>query len=151
MTAPHDGAPHDEAAPKDMSAPPDEAAAKRGARNDGGRTMNGTSNGTGTPDRELLPIATGAQTLAVVRTLLRGHRLLTVSAVTVLVLGTGIGMLTAPLLGRIVDLVVAQRGPGALTVPMVLLLTVATARGVATRRRQLARRPPRGDRAREPA
>ncbi|MFK4693878.1 ATP-binding cassette subfamily C protein [Streptomyces pristinaespiralis] len=125
-------APHDEAAPKDMSAPPDEAAAKRGARNDGGRTMSGTSNGTGTPDRELLPIATGAQTLAVVRTLLRGHRLLTVSAVTVLVLGTGIGMLTAPLLGRIVDLVVAQRGPGALTVPMVLLLTVATARGVAT-------------------
>ncbi|MGP3980092.1 ABC transporter ATP-binding protein [Streptomyces sp. KR80] len=85
-----------------------------------------------TPDRELLPTATGAQTLAVVGALLRRHRLLAVSAVTVLVIGTGIGLLTAPLLGRIVDLVVEQRGPGSLTVPMILLLAVAVARGVAT-------------------
>lgn len=93
-----------------------------------GRTMSGTS----ARDRELLPIATGAQTLAVVGGLLRGHRLLAVSTVTVLVVGTGIGLLTAPLLGRIVDLVVEQRGAGSLTVPMVLLLAAAVARGVAT-------------------
>ncbi|MHC0430306.1 ABC transporter ATP-binding protein [Streptomyces sp. O3] len=85
-----------------------------------------------TPDRALLPIATGAQTLAVIRSLLRGHRLLAASAVTVLVIGTGIGLLTAPLLGRIVDLVVEQRGAGALTLPMVLLLAVAVGRGIAT-------------------
>ncbi|MFJ8076647.1 ABC transporter ATP-binding protein [Streptomyces sp. NPDC096176] len=95
---------------------------------DDGRTMSGP----GTPERELLPTATGAQTLSVVRKLLRRHRLLTVGAVTVLVVGTGIGLLTAPLLGRIVDLVVDQRGAAALTVPMVLLLAVAVARGVAT-------------------
>ncbi|MFF7177668.1 ABC transporter transmembrane domain-containing protein [Streptomyces sp. NPDC008121] len=95
---------------------------------DEGRTMSGP----GTPERELLPTATGARTLAVVRELLRRHRLLAVGAVTVLVLGTAIGLLTAPLLGRIVDLVVDRRGAAALTVPMVLLLVVALARGIAT-------------------
>ncbi|QES52742.1 multidrug ABC transporter permease [Streptomyces venezuelae] len=100
-------------------------------------TDTGTDTGTGAgaaaaADRDLLPIASGAQTLAALRALLRGHRLLTVSAVTVLLLGTGIGLLTAPLLGRIVDLVVEQRGPDSLTVPMVLLVVVALARGAAT-------------------
>ncbi|MFF1956199.1 ABC transporter ATP-binding protein [Streptomyces sp. NPDC058220] len=89
-------------------------------------------SGTGTPERELLPTADGARTLAVVRGLLRRHRLLTVGAVTVLVLGTGTGLMTAPLLGHIVDLVVDERGAAALTVPMLLLLTVAVARAVAT-------------------
>lgn len=89
-------------------------------------------SGPGTSERELLPTATGAQTLSVVRALLRRHRLLALAAVTVLVVGTGIGMLTAPLLGRIVDLVVDKRGPASLTVPMVLLLAVAVARGIAT-------------------
>ncbi|MEV8394194.1 MULTISPECIES: ABC transporter ATP-binding protein [unclassified Streptomyces] len=89
-------------------------------------------SGPGTPERELLPTATGAQTLAVVRGLLRRHRPLTVGAVTVLVVGTGIGLLTAPLLGHVVDLVVDERGASALTVPMLLLLAVAVARAVAT-------------------
>ncbi|MEV6424559.1 ABC transporter ATP-binding protein [Streptomyces sp. NPDC051662] len=89
-------------------------------------------SGPGTPERELLPTATGAQTLAVVRGLLRRHRPLAVGAVTVLVVGTGIGLLTAPLLGHIVDLVVDERGASALTVPMLLLLAVAVARAVAT-------------------
>ncbi|MFD3328054.1 ABC transporter ATP-binding protein [Streptomyces sp. NPDC058701] len=93
-----------------------------------GRTMSGPS----TPERELLPTATGAQTAGVLGALLRGHRLLAVTALTVLVLGTGVGLLTAPLLGRIVDLVVERRGSASLTVPMVLLLVVAVARGVAT-------------------
>ncbi|MFI2345843.1 ABC transporter ATP-binding protein [Streptomyces sp. NPDC019443] len=102
--------------------------------NDEGREMTEprTADRGESGDRELLPTATGAQTFAAVRELLRHHRLLAVLAVTVLVAGTGIGLLTAPLLGRIVDLVAAQRGAGSLTVPMVLLLAVAVARGVAT-------------------
>jgi ATP-binding cassette subfamily C protein len=103
--------------------------------NDEGREMTEPRAADGDHDRgdrALLPTATGAQTFAAVRTLLRGHRLLTVLAVTVLVTGTGIGLLTAPLLGRIVDLVADQRGTGALTGPMVVLLVVAVARGVAT-------------------
>lgn len=81
--------------------------------------------------RELLPTATGAQTLAALGAPLRRHRLLAALAIGVLVTGTGIGLLTAPLLGRLVDLVIAQRGTSALTVPMVLLVAVAVARGVA--------------------
>jgi ATP-binding cassette subfamily C protein len=83
-------------------------------------------------ERVLLPTASAAQTLGAVRTLLRQHRLLALSSGVVLVIGTGIGLLTAPLLGRIVDLVAEQRGPGALTVPMALLLVVAMARGIVT-------------------
>ncbi|MBF6056527.1 multidrug ABC transporter permease [Streptomyces eurocidicus] len=86
----------------------------------------------GTPDRALLPTATGAETLAVVGPLLRRHRGLAAAAVTVLLAGTGIGLLTAPLLGHIVDLVVQRRGADALTLPMVLLVAVAVGRGAAT-------------------
>lgn len=91
------------------------------------QTMSGTSQ-----DRALLPTATGAQSMAALRTMLHGHRLLAVAAMTVLVAGTAIGLLTAPLLGHIVDLVVEQRGSQALTVPLVLLIAVAVARGAAT-------------------
>ncbi|MGW6917357.1 ABC transporter ATP-binding protein [Kitasatospora sp. NPDC054939] len=86
----------------------------------------------GPTERELLPIASGARTLAAVRAVLRHHRAAAAGALGMLVLGTGIGLLTAPLLGHIVDLVVEHRGAGALTVPMVLLVTVAVARGAAT-------------------
>ncbi|MFG2294332.1 ABC transporter ATP-binding protein [Streptomyces sp. NPDC048603] len=84
------------------------------------------------PDAALLPVATGARTVAALRGLLRGHRLLAASALGVLLLGTGIGLLTAPLLGHVVDLVVEHRGTDALTVPMILLIVVAAARGAAT-------------------
>ncbi|MDV5143832.1 ABC transporter ATP-binding protein [Streptomyces sp. SBC-4] len=83
------------------------------------------------PDRALLPTATGAESMAALRTMLHGHRLLAVAAITVLVAGTAIGLLTAPLLGHIVDLVVDQRGSQALTLPLVLLIAVAVARGAA--------------------
>ncbi|KAF3469473.1 ABC transporter ATP-binding protein [Streptomyces sp. Tu 3180] len=83
-------------------------------------------------DRALLPTASGAETLAALRSLLRGHRPLLAAAAAVLVAGTGIGLLTAPLLGHVVDLVVERRGTDALTVPMVLLVAVAVARGAAT-------------------
>lgn len=82
--------------------------------------------------RELLPTATGTETLSVLRELLRRQRGLTAAAFTVLLLGTGIGLLTAPLLGHLVDLVVRQAGTGALTLPLVLLVLVAVGRGVAT-------------------
>lgn len=96
--------------------------------------MSGSPAGrTGERDtsRELLPTATGAQTFAALGAPLRRHRLLAALAIGVLVTGTGIGLLTAPLLGRLVDLVVAQRGTSALTVPALLLVAVAVARGVA--------------------
>ncbi|MFG2409037.1 ABC transporter ATP-binding protein [Streptomyces brevispora] len=83
-------------------------------------------------DRALLPTASGAESLAALRTMLRGHRRLTAAAVTVLAAGTGIGLLTAPLLGHIVDLVVERRGTRALVVPLVLLIVVALVRGAAT-------------------
>ncbi|MFB7588629.1 ABC transporter ATP-binding protein [Streptomyces sp. NPDC056169] len=91
------------------------------------QTMTGSS-----PDRTLLPTATGAACLAALRTMLHGHRLLAVAATAVLVAGTAIGLLTAPILGHIVDLVVDQRGAQALTLPLVLLIAVAVARGAAT-------------------
>lgn len=82
-------------------------------------------------DRALLPTASGAESLTALRTMLRGHRRLTAAAGTVLVAGTAIGLLTAPLLGHIVDLVVERRGSRALTVPLVLLIVVALVRGAA--------------------
>ncbi|MFD7716707.1 ABC transporter ATP-binding protein [Streptomyces sp. NPDC059814] len=82
-------------------------------------------------DRELLPTASGAESLTALRVMLRGHRRLTAAAVTVLVAGTAIGLLTAPLLGHIVDLVVERRGSRALTVPLALLIVVALVRGAA--------------------
>ncbi|WP_374936186.1 ABC transporter ATP-binding protein, partial [Streptomyces sp. SM1] len=91
-----------------------------------------TMSRTGPTDRALLPTATGAETLAALRALLRGHRPLTVTAVGVLIAGTAIGLLTAPLLGHVVDLVVERRGTDALIMPMVLLVAVAVARGGAT-------------------
>ncbi|MFJ8039072.1 ABC transporter ATP-binding protein [Kitasatospora sp. NPDC096147] len=82
-------------------------------------------------ERESLPVATGAETRAVLRRLLLRQRGLTAGALAVLLLGTGIGLLTAPLLGRLVDLVVERAGSGALTTPLVLLVAVALGRGAA--------------------
>ncbi|GAA3017995.1 ABC transporter ATP-binding protein [Kitasatospora albolonga] len=82
-------------------------------------------------DRELLPVAGGAETWAVLRRLVLRQRALTAGALTVLVLGTAVGLLTAPLLGRLVDLVRAKAGTGSLTLPLVLLVAVALGRGAA--------------------
>ncbi|MFE3073657.1 ABC transporter ATP-binding protein [Streptomyces sp. NPDC059247] len=87
-------------------------------------------SGTG-PDRALLPTAGAAESRAALRELLRGHRTLTTTAFTVLVAGTAVGLLTAPLLGHVVDLVVDRKGAAALTLPLVLLVVVALARGAA--------------------
>ncbi|GAB3507113.1 ABC transporter ATP-binding protein [Amycolatopsis cihanbeyliensis] len=85
-----------------------------------------------TGQRELLPTASWARTRAVLGELLRPRRGLATGAFLVLLVATGVGLLTAPLLGHIVDLVVGQRGPDALTLPVVLLALVALTRGVTT-------------------
>lgn len=77
----------------------------------------------------LLPTATGRETWAAVRGLLRGRRLMACAAFAVLVAATSAGLLTAPLLGRIVDLVADGRPASALTTPVVLLAVVAVVQG----------------------
>ncbi len=81
------------------------------------------------PERELLPIATAARTWAAVRELLRPHRVLAVGGFAVLLTGTGVGLLTAPLLGHIVDLVVRRSPADAITAPVVALALVAVVGG----------------------
>lgn len=85
-----------------------------------------------TPGRELLPTATPARTRAAVRELLRPHRALAAGGAAVMVAATAVGLLTQPLLGHIIDLVTDRSPAGALTVPVVLLVVVAVAQGVAT-------------------
>nr|WP_112280781.1 ABC transporter ATP-binding protein [Prauserella muralis] len=80
-------------------------------------------------DRELLPTATGRRTAAAVGELLRPRRLLAAGAFTVLVAATAVGLLTAPLLGHIVDVV--ARGGSDFTVPVLALVGVALVRGAA--------------------
>lgn len=87
---------------------------------------------TGSPERELLPTATPARTRAAVRELLRPHRALAVCGAAVMVAATAVGLLTQPLLGHIVDLVTDRSPAGSLTLPVVLLVLVAVAQGVAT-------------------
>ncbi|WP_232075991.1 ABC transporter ATP-binding protein [Phytohabitans suffuscus] len=81
------------------------------------------------PTSTLLPTATGRQTWAAVRELLRGRRLMAAGAFAVLVAATAAGLLTAPLLGRIVDLVAGGEPASALTTPVVLLAAVAVVQG----------------------
>ncbi|MPY83518.1 MAG: ATP-binding cassette domain-containing protein [Actinophytocola sp.] len=87
---------------------------------------------TEAPTRPLLPIASGKRTLATVRALLRPNRGLAVIAMITLVGATAVSLLTAPILGRIVDLVVAGETPDSLVVPVGLLAGVALVAGVGT-------------------
>ncbi|GEL25169.1 multidrug ABC transporter permease [Pseudonocardia sulfidoxydans NBRC 16205] len=83
-------------------------------------------------DRELLPVATGADTRAAVRRLLRPHRWRAVVTVAVLVAGSAVALLVAPLLGRIVDIVVSGSGSAAVVGPAVLIAVVAVVAGLLT-------------------
>ncbi|MER6915114.1 ABC transporter ATP-binding protein [Streptomyces sp. NPDC000594] len=87
------------------------------------------STGSG---RVLLPIATAARTRAAVGELLRPHRRLALTGFGVMVVATAVGLLTQPLLGRIVDLVADRRPPDALTGTVVLLAVVAVVQGLTT-------------------
>ncbi|MGH3520221.1 MAG: ABC transporter ATP-binding protein [Haloechinothrix sp.] len=97
-----------------------------------GNARGTQASATETPPRELLPTATGARTRVVLGALLRRQWLLAAGGLGVLVIATAIGLLTAPLLGHIVDIVVQQREADALTVPVILLGLVAAGRGVTT-------------------
>ncbi|KRV50461.1 multidrug ABC transporter permease [Wenjunlia vitaminophila] len=82
-------------------------------------------------ERELLPVATGARSRAVVVELLRPRRRPALVGFGVLVAATAAGMLTAPLLGRVVD--AATRGStGEITACAVALALVAVVQGAAT-------------------
>lgn len=100
--------------------------------NDANSPSDPSDPGDAADQRDLLPIATASQTLAAVRTLLRDHRLLAAGALTVLVTGTGISLLTSSLLGHLVDVVAEQRGADALTLPTVLLIVVAVTSATAS-------------------
>ncbi|QUH06187.1 ABC transporter ATP-binding protein [Saccharopolyspora erythraea] len=80
----------------------------------------------------LLPTATPARTRGVVGALLRAHWPLAVAAFAVLLAATAISLLTAPLLGHVVDVIASGQPADALTWPVVLLGLVAVARGGAT-------------------
>ncbi|MFD8409431.1 ABC transporter ATP-binding protein [Streptomyces anulatus] len=81
---------------------------------------------------ELLPVATPARTRAALRALVRPDRGLALTGIGVLVAATAVGLLVQPLLGRIVDIVADGRPAGDLTLPVVLLVAVATVQGVTT-------------------
>ncbi|MDN5915569.1 MAG: ABC transporter ATP-binding protein/permease [Pseudonocardia sp.] len=78
----------------------------------------------------LLPVADGARMRAVLSDLVRPHRSLAVLALVTLVAGAAVSLLTAPLLGRIVDIVAQQRGADAVTGPVLGLVAVAVGQGV---------------------
>ncbi|WP_410625098.1 ABC transporter ATP-binding protein [Amycolatopsis sp. cmx-8-4] len=82
--------------------------------------------------RELLPVADGRRIRAVVGELIGRAKGRAAAAFTMLVAATAIGLLTAPLLGRVVDLVASKQPATELVTPVVALVLVALAQAVAT-------------------
>lgn len=82
--------------------------------------------------RELLPTADGKRIRAVLGELLRTSKTRALGAFAILVGATAIGLLTAPLLGYIVDLVTGEKPATELTTPVVALVLVAVAQAIAT-------------------
>ncbi|MGW4134891.1 ABC transporter ATP-binding protein [Amycolatopsis japonica] len=82
--------------------------------------------------RELLPTADGKRIRAVLGELLRTSKARAAGALTMLVGATAIGLLTARLLGHIVDLVIEKRPATELATPVVALVLVAVAQAIAT-------------------
>ncbi|KAB2344324.1 ABC transporter ATP-binding protein [Actinomadura rudentiformis] len=83
-------------------------------------------------ERELLPTATGPRTRSALRELARPHRRTAWAGFLVLATATGIGLLTAPVLGHIIDLVADGRPASAITTPVTWLALIAAVQGVAT-------------------
>ncbi|OHV29653.1 multidrug ABC transporter permease [Pseudofrankia sp. EUN1h] len=77
----------------------------------------------------LLPTASGARTRAALGELLRTRRALAVVALAAVAAATGVGLLTAPILGHLVDLAVDGQGPPSMTTPFLLLVAVAIVAG----------------------
>ncbi|MEV5718932.1 ABC transporter ATP-binding protein [Amycolatopsis mediterranei] len=82
--------------------------------------------------RELLPVADGRRIRAVLGELAGRAKGRAAAAFGMLVAATAIGLLTAPLLGRVVDLVATRRPAAELVTPIVGLVLVAVAQAVAT-------------------
>ncbi|MEU5766480.1 ABC transporter ATP-binding protein [Streptomyces asoensis] len=82
--------------------------------------------------RALLPTASAARTRAAVGELLCPHRGLAFAGFGLMVVATSVGLLTQPLLGRIVDIVTEHRSADALDLPVLALAAVAVVQGVTT-------------------
>ncbi|MEV2277034.1 ABC transporter ATP-binding protein [Nocardiopsis sp. NPDC049922] len=80
----------------------------------------------------LLPTATAARVRGAVGALLRDRWATALWSGGALTGATAVGLGTAALLGHIVDVVVAERGPGALVAPVAALLVVAVVSGAGT-------------------
>ena len=80
----------------------------------------------------LLPIADGARTRAMIGELLRPRRRLAAGSLIVVIASISVGLLTQPLLGHIVDLVVERRPVSAILVPVLLIAATAAGAGVLT-------------------
>ncbi|TDE35322.1 ABC transporter ATP-binding protein [Actinomadura sp. 6K520] len=87
---------------------------------------------TTTDERELLPTASAARTRAAVRELARPHRRTIAGGFLALTGATAVGLLTAPVLGHVVDLVAKGRPASALTTPVSWLAVIAVVQGLAT-------------------
>ncbi|WP_030171568.1 ABC transporter ATP-binding protein [Spirillospora albida] len=85
-----------------------------------------------THERELLPTASAARTGAAVRALARPHRRTLAAGFLTLVAATAAGLLTAPVLGRVIDLVAGGAPASAITAPAGWLAVIAVVQGVAT-------------------
>jgi ATP-binding cassette subfamily C protein len=83
-----------------------------------------------TESRALLPVASHAQVRTALGELLRPHWLRAGAAVVALVGSAAVSLLTAPLLGRIIDLVARREPPGAITGPVLFLVAVAVGQGL---------------------
>ncbi|MBX6388448.1 MAG: ABC transporter ATP-binding protein [Frankia sp.] len=108
-------------------------------------TTTATSSASATPAEETpaagprqpaaareLPVATPSQTWRAVWALLRPRVGLTALALLIVTAATGAGIVIAPVLGHIVDLVTEQRPASSLTWPVVLLAVLAAVQAVAT-------------------
>jgi len=84
----------------------------------------------GAGGRELLPVATPARVRAELATLLRPRRLAGCLALAALVGGAAVSLLTAPLLGRIVDLAAQGRPAASVHGPVLALVGVALGQGL---------------------
>ncbi|WP_410614834.1 ABC transporter ATP-binding protein [Amycolatopsis sp. lyj-109] len=82
--------------------------------------------------RELLPVADGRRIRAVLGELVGRAKGRAAAAFTMLFAATAIGLVTAPLLGRVVDLVATRQPAAELVTPIVGLVLVAVAQAVAT-------------------
>ncbi len=77
-----------------------------------------------------LPTATGREVATAVRALVRPYRRLALTSLVLLVAASAVGLLTAPVLGRAVDLVVDGRPASALLLPAAAIAVVALTQGV---------------------